>query len=151
LRNPLRDGDMCTAASGPPGGEGEPIVDRPVQRLFAPDVFLGRLDGCCPSRNWICSSSPPAAWHNLAQVLLRSWGANFLIPTRAAQSFTTYQTTFWVIPPPHTAPFFWIERNSLPFEIEALSLQRSTAFFTQAGTDTVRTWPAFPTRSTIAQ
>jgi hypothetical protein len=29
----------------------------------------------CPKRNWICSSSPPAAWHRRAQVLRRSWGA----------------------------------------------------------------------------
>ena len=56
---------------------------------------------------------------------LRSWGNNALIPERAAQSFTIYQTTFWVIPLTHTVPFFRIERNSLPFGIEAFSVQRS--------------------------
>jgi hypothetical protein len=72
----------------------------------------------------------------------------FLDPTRAAQSFNIPDD----IPGDPVSPYvplFRIERNSLPFEIEALSVQRSTAFFAQAGT--VRTWPAFPTRSTIAQ
>src|SRR5450756_1113099 len=30
----------------------------------------------CPNSNWICSSSPPAARHNLAHVLLKSCGAD---------------------------------------------------------------------------
>jgi hypothetical protein len=81
----------------------------------------------------------------------RSWGANAVIPSRVAQALTTYQMTFWVMPLPHTVPFFRIERNSLPLATGALSVQRSTVAFTQACTGTVRTWPAFPTRSTIAQ
>lgn len=65
---------------------------------------------------------------------------------RAGPALTTYQMTFWV-----TFPFFRIDRKSRPLVTRAHSVQRSTAVFTQAGTGTVRTWPAFPTRSTIAQ
>ncbi len=36
-----------------------------------------------------------------------------MVPARAAPPLTTYQTTFWVMPLPHTVPFFRIERNSL--------------------------------------
>ena len=37
------------------------IVNRGPNSLFASEVALGGLNGSCPSRNWICSSSPPAA------------------------------------------------------------------------------------------
>ena len=33
-----------------------------------------------PNRNWICSSSPPLAWHNFAQVRRRSCGATLSNP-----------------------------------------------------------------------
>ena len=49
-----------------------------------------------------------------AHVLLRSWGANAVIPARVAPALTTYQTTFWVMPLPDTPPFFRIERNESP-------------------------------------
>jgi hypothetical protein len=55
-----------------------------------------------------------------------------VIPARAAQALTTYQTTFWVIPFPHTVPFFRIERNSRPLATGANSVQWSTVVFTQA-------------------
>ena len=59
-----------TAMSGRLDAEGEPIIHRSSQILLASDVSFGGLNRGCPSRNWICSNSPPAAWHNLAHVLL---------------------------------------------------------------------------------
>jgi hypothetical protein len=67
-----------------------------------------------PSRNCICSSSPPAEWHRRAQVLLRLCGASLLIAAFAANSRTTCQTTFSVMFSPQTHPALFTRRNSLP-------------------------------------
>src|SRR5271168_332379 len=47
----------------------------------------------CPSRNRICSSSPPAEWQSLAQVRRRSWGATF--------SMTALSAAWRTDPPDH--------------------------------------------------
>src|SRR5208283_3788650 len=47
-----------------------------------------------PSRNWICSSSPPHPWQRRAQLRRRSWGAKLCMPARLAHRLTAYQTTF---------------------------------------------------------
>lgn len=53
----------------------------------------------CPRGNWICSSSPPDAWHSRAQIRRRSCGASFLISNRYAESFTISQTALSCHPP----------------------------------------------------
>src|SRR5213594_550269 len=64
---------------------------------------------------------------------------------------TTCHTTFSVIPSPHTVPERHTHRKNLPVLILAAVNHSSRNCFTQSGTGTVRTWPPFPTRSTIAQ
>ncbi len=64
-----------------------------------------------PSRNCICSSSPPAAWHSLAQVRRRSCGASLSMAVFAANSRTTCQTTFSVMLSPQTLPALFTRRN----------------------------------------
>jgi len=137
--------------SGAFARERESIVHGTGQILLAADVSLGGLDRGVPQQELDLfqfaargvtqpcagppevvgcqrrdSSSGRTSFHNVPDHIPRDTGA-------------------------HTVPFFLIERNSLPFEIEAFSVQWSTAAFTQAGTGTVRTWPALPTKSTIAQ
>jgi len=56
--------------------------------------------------------SPPAAWHNVAQVLLKSCGASFWIAALAANSRTTCQTTFSVILSPQTRQLY--SRDGIP-------------------------------------
>jgi hypothetical protein len=46
----------------------------------------------CPSRNLICSRSPPLFRHSLAQVLRRSWAPKRSIPIRFDDCSTTDQT-----------------------------------------------------------
>jgi len=54
-----------------------------------------------------------------------------LDPHTLAQSFTTYHTTFCVMPSPQTVPFLRIERKSLSPEMAALSVQVSPASLNQ--------------------
>src|SRR5258708_1376805 len=60
-------------------------------------------------------------------------------------------TTFSETPLPHAVPCRLTALKIRPSVTSAASIHRSTALFTQTGTGTVRTWPPFPTRSTIAQ
>src|SRR5215472_215487 len=103
----------------------------------------------CPSRIWICSNSPPAAWQSLAQVLRRSCGANLAIPAFAAYSRTTCQTDFSVSLSPQAFPILCTRRNNLPDVRFAASTHWSSTFFTHAGIGMVRVCPAFPLRSTM--
>ena len=104
-----------------------------------------------PRRNWICSSSPPAAWHNRAHVRRQSCGASCWTPTVAAYFFTIWQTTFSVMPPPQIEPVRLTHRNTRPCTMAAVAAQSSSATFTQSGTGTVRMCRPLPTRSTTAQ
>jgi hypothetical protein len=56
------------------------IVHRDLDILFRAQIPLGGLDGEGPSRNLICSRSPPFFRHSLAQMRRRSWGAEVLDP-----------------------------------------------------------------------
>jgi len=53
------------------------VVHGLSESLCAAQVPLGGLDGQWPSRNWICSNSPPAAWQRRAHVRRQSCGASF--------------------------------------------------------------------------
>ena len=90
-------------------------------------------------------------WQSRAQVRRRSCGANLATPMRLADSFTMCQTAFTVIPAPHVLPTLLTLRNNFPLSIAAGMSHSSNSRLTQSGTGTVRTWPALPTRSTIAQ
>jgi len=70
------------------------IIHREADALLAGETSFCVWIETWPSRNCICSSSPPAVWHSLAQVLRRSCGANFSMADFAANSRTTCQTTF---------------------------------------------------------
>ena len=52
---------------------------------------------------------------------------------------------------PQTVPFRQTHRNILPCKIPATISQSSMVCLTQSGIGTVRMWPAFPIKSTIAQ
>ena len=51
---------------------------------------------------------------------------------------TTHQTTFSLIPEPHTVPLWVTQRKISPSSMRATATQSSTAAFTQQGTGTVR-------------
>ena len=61
------------------------------------------------------------------------------------------QTTFSEIPRPQHEPCRLTARNIRPCFSSAVASHWSTESFTHAGIGTVRTWPPFPIRSTIAQ
>jgi len=81
----------------------------------------------------------------------RSWGASFSIPARFAASRTTSQITLGVIPSPQTLPALLIDRNTHPLSIPAVTVQLSTATFSQFGIGTVRMCPPFPIKSAMTQ
>jgi len=122
-----------------------------TEPLLAAQIFSVVCTETWPDKNWICSNSPPESWHNRAQDLLRSCGANLEIPSRAAYCFTTCQTTFSVISVPQTVPFLQTRRKSLPCFMSAALSQWSSVSFTQSGIGTVLICEALPTRSTIGQ
>ena len=92
----------------------------------------------CPSRNWICSSSPPELWQSRAHVRRRSCGATCSISPVLHRLLTTCQTTFSLIPSPHTFPDRLIARNTRPLVMRAADVQKSTASLTHFGIGTVR-------------
>ena len=91
-----------------------------------------------PSRNWICSSSPPAEWHSRAQVPLRSCGASAFMPAFFANSRTMCQTAFAVMASPQILPILFTRRNSLPEVTPAAHSHSSRTPFIQSGIGTVR-------------
>src|SRR5277367_4659641 len=82
----------------------------------------------CPRRNWICSNSPPAAWHRRAQVRRRSCGANFSNPICFAESFTMCQTAFSVMPSPRIRPHFRHSTEDLT-SVDPRSIQPDSQLF----------------------
>lgn len=72
-------------------------------------------------------------------------------PILAANSLTTCHTAFSVTPSPQALPALLTRRKSRPASIPAAFVHSSTRPYTQSGTGIVRTRPAFPLRSTIAQ
>src|SRR5262249_7354361 len=120
-------------------------------RCLHPRYFSVVCTDTWPRRNWICSNSPPESWQNRAHDLLRSCGASLETPSLPAYSFTTCQTTFSVIFVPQTTPVRQTQRKILPCVISATASQSSIVRFTHSGIGTVRMWPPFPTRSTMAQ
>jgi hypothetical protein len=61
------------------------------------------------------------------------------------------QTAFSVMPSPRVLPIFVTRRKILPLSIPDACSQAPSSSITHAGMGTVRTWPALPVRSTIAQ
>ena len=92
----------------------------------------------CPRRNWICSNSPPAAWHKRAQLRRRSCGANFSSPIRFAESFTMCQTAVALNGSGNGYPILLIRRKIFPRSMPAAVSQLSSSFRTQSGIGTVR-------------
>jgi hypothetical protein len=77
----------------------QPIADRPAQLLLHPMYRSVVWTDACPTGIDLLQFAGPTVAQSRPgppQV----GGANFLTPTHAAQSFTTYQTTCWVIPCP---------------------------------------------------
>ncbi len=104
-----------------------------------------------PSRNWICSSSPPHPWQRRAQLRRRSRGARLSMLARLAHRSTAYQTTLAVTPASCRAPFFKTRLNTVPLLTPEWRSQTSTSPSHQAGTGTVRSRPPLPTKSTTTQ
>lgn len=92
-----------------------------------------------------------AEWHSLAQVRLRSWGASLSMSDWLANSRTTCQTIFSVIDSPQILPALFTRRKTLPDLIPAAHNHWSMIPFAQSGIGTVRTCPALPLRSTMAE
>ena len=84
-------------------------------RCLHPRYFSVVCTETWPSKNWICSNSPPESWQNRAHDLLRSCGASFKIPSFPAYSFTACQTTFSVIFVPQTTPLRQTHRKTRPW------------------------------------
>ena len=61
------------------------------------------------------------------------------------------QTAFSVMPSPRILPIFVTRRKILPRSIPAAFIQTRSSSMTQPGTGTIRTCPALPFRSTMAQ
>ena len=72
-------------------------------------------------------------------------------PSLEAYCYTTCQTRRSVTPLPQCLPARQTHRKTLPAVRPATVLQPLMVAFTQSGTGTVRIYPPFPTRSTIAQ
>jgi hypothetical protein len=89
-----------------------------------------------PSRNWICSSSPPELWHRRAQVRRRSCGARLFMPACSAHRFTAYQTTFAVTPEGCNIPPFKTCLNTLPSLTPECRSHASTSSLAHHGTGT---------------
>src|SRR5277367_4331635 len=104
----------------------------------------------CPSKNLICSRSPPAFRQSLAQVRRRSWAPNRSTPISFADCSTTDQTAQSLKVSPIFPPFE-IERSSRPSSIPAALIQELIPCLTQTGTATVRTRLPFPSRSASTQ
>ena len=104
-----------------------------------------------PSRNWICSSSPPELWHRRAQVRRRSCGARLFMPASSAHRFTAYQTTFAVTPEGCNIPPFKTCLNTLPSLTPECRGHASTSSLGHDGTGTVRIRAPLPTKLTMTQ
>src|ERR1700719_2706712 len=90
----------------------------------------------CPSKNWICSSSPPDSWQSRAHVRRKSCGASLSIFAFEAHSRTMHQTTFSVIPRPQMEPVLLTHRYRFPLLMFAAVDQMSMALFTHIGIGT---------------
>ena len=105
----------------------------------------------CPSRNWICSSSPPvgvAKPCTSASKVVRSHVLDGSLPGGLAHDPPLH---LLAMPEPQTVPLWVTQRKMCPSAIRATASHSSTASFTQPGTGTVRTWPPLPKRSMMAQ
>jgi hypothetical protein len=136
-----------------PSGSGSQLGSIPILSLTAsrsrclqPQYFSVVWTDRWPSRNWICSSSPPESWQSRAHDLLRSCEPSLETPNRFAYSFTTCQTTFSVISVPQTTPLRHPHLKILPWAISATVNQLSIVCFAHSGIGTVRMRPPFPTR-----
>jgi hypothetical protein len=131
--------------------EGQTVVYRPTEILFASDVALGGLNGGMSQKELDLLQFSTSGMAPTGARPAKVMRGERLMPARFAQALTTYQTTFCVMPSPQTVPFLRIDLNSLPLTMGALAAHASSVFLTHAGMGTVRTRPALPTRSTIAQ
>ena len=90
----------------------------------------------CPSRNLICSRSPPLFLQSFAQDLRKSWAPKRSISISFADCSTTDHTAqsprLWPTLPP-----FEIDRRSRPSSIRAAVTQALIPYLTQTATATV--------------
>ncbi len=106
---------------------------------------------CAPSRNCICSSSPPAMWHRRAQVRLRSWGCQSLDPSEAGSLPDDPPDQLFPDPgSPNLSRAAYTTKDD-PF-LDLRSVQPSVENCPYPlGTGTVRMCPPLPNRMTTAQ
>src|SRR5258706_16419549 len=79
----------------------------------------------CPSRNLICSRSPPFFLHSFAQVRRRSWALKCSIPICFDDCSTTDQTAQSLRVSRFIFPLFETDRSSRPSSMPAAAVQAS--------------------------
>ena len=114
-------------------------------------VVVHRDLDICPSRNLICSRSPPFFLHSFAQVRRRSWAPKCSIPICLDDCSTTDQTAQSLKLSRLTFPLFEMDRSSRPSSIPAAVLQALMPCLTQMGMATVRMRRPLPSRSARTQ
>src|SRR5437867_938466 len=127
------------------------VVNGMTKSLFASQAALCCLHGYVPQQELYlfqfaacCVTEPGARPSQIVRRALRN--LQFL-----GVHLDHVPKTFSVIPSPHTVSERQTQRNNLPVVISAAVNHSSKNCFTQFGTGTVRTWPPFPTRSTMFQ
>src|ERR1700720_4491587 len=100
----------------------------------------------CPSKNLICSRSPPFLRQSLAQVRRRSWAPKCSIPICFDDCSTTDQTAQSLRVSRLIFPLFEIDRSSRPSSMPAAVIQALMPCLTQIGMATVRMRRPLPSR-----
>ena len=126
------------------------VVDRRGNPLRAAKVAFGGLHGNVTKQELNLlqlaasgSTKPGAA---STEIMRRE-----LADADLGSELTTCQTSFSVTLSPQTLPALLTRRKRLPVAIPAAFVHSSSRLCTQSGTGMVRTCPAFPRRSMIAQ
>ena len=91
----------------------------------------------------------PARWQRRAHVRLRSWGASWSMPARAAAARTTSHSTFGDMPSPQTRPALSDRAEHRAARDGGCGGPRVDVVLHPRGIGTVRTCPPLPTRSAI--
>ena len=127
------------------------IVNSLAKPLFASQVFLGRLNRDMTQEKLnlfqLAASTVTEAGARSSEIMRRKLGdsqsVRVLLHYVPDDLFSYFR--------PQAAPFRQTQRNNMPCRMAAAISQSSIVRFTQSGIGNVRTCPAFPTRSTMAQ